>query len=259
MTSSSPVRVPSAVQIPELGPALGRVAMPSGPMSGRPFSLDDVRLELATSIFELAADARSWSSAGDREAAVDALNSAAWLGAWEAAVRGAAVYLTALIDERIAAAALESRMPGRRRKRLFLNDVERRALASRIGAPGITLTGSLEGLEQQGSRMRQSGVLDREALERWRAALMTTARKIESAWMELEDAAHAEWNRWTPLVEAGRSWRRPRWLLWLIAAVVLGVAIYVGLVVGGYIRGPAFLESFSRWWWDWWDRLVEPA
>jgi hypothetical protein len=221
--------------------------------------LDSIRLDLATSIFDLAADARSWSSAGDREAAVDALGPAAWLAGWEAAVRSAAASVSSIIDARIAAAAAEARMPSRRRKRLLLNDGERRAIASRLGAGGIALNESLEVLERETSRMRQSGVVDRDAAERWRLALTGVARKVESAWMDLEAAASVEWARWTPFVESARSWRRPRWLLWLIALVVLGTAIYVGLVVGGYLPGPAVLERFSSWWWDWWYRLVEPA
>lgn len=259
MTSSSPVQIPPAVQIPELGPALGRVAMPSQSSGLRGSSLDQIRLELATAIFELAADARSWSSAGDRAAAVDAVGRAAWLGAWEAAVRAAAERIANETNARIEAAAVEARIPARRRKKFPLSEAERRAMAARLGAGGIALNETLDALEKETRRMRESGVLDREAGDRWRNALTNAARKVESAWIALEVAARAEWDRWTPLVESARSWRRPRWLLWLITALVLAAAIYVGLVVGGYLKGPPFLDRFALWWWDWWDRLVEPA
>lgn len=259
MTSSSPVRIPPAVQIPELGPALGKVAMPSRREGFRGSSLDQIRLDLATAIFEMAADARSWSSAGDRQAAVDALGRSAWLGAWEAAVRSVAERVAAETDTRIEAAASEARIPRRRRKKLPLSEAERRAMAARLGAGGIGLNESLDLLDRESRRMRESGVLDREAGDRWRTALTSAARKIESAWLSLEGAARAEWERWTPLVESARSWRRPRWLLWLITATLLAAAIYIGLVVGGYLQGPPFLDRFAQWWWDWWDRLVEPA
>ncbi|MEO8199179.1 MAG: hypothetical protein ABI679_01535 [Gemmatimonadota bacterium] len=256
MTSSSPVRVLPAVQIPELGPALGRVAMPS---RGKATFLDQVRLDLATAIFDMAADARSWSSAGDRQAAVDSLGQSAWLGAWEAAVRTTALQVAAETDARIEAASLESRIPRARRKKLLLSQAERRSMAARLGTGGFALGESLALLHIENQRMRESGVLDRDAGERWRAALTTAARKVESAWISLEEEAQSEWARWTPLVESARAWRRPRWPLWLITAVLLSVAIYVGLVVGGYLHGPAFLDRFAQWWWDWWDRLVEPA
>ena len=262
MTPSTPVRVPPAIEIPELGPSLGRLALPTGwetTVRGRRVSLDEIRLELATAIFDLAADARSWSSAGDREAAVDTLGRSAWLGAWEIAVRSAGERLTAEIDARIRAAAEESKLPRRHRQKLLLTEPERRAVLARLGGGGVALVVGLEALDRAGHRVRAAGVLDREAGERWRDSLTTAARKLEASWLELELAADREWEHWTPLIESARNWRRPRWVLWAISAAVLGMAVYVGLVVGGYLQGPPFLDAFAAWWWDWWDRLVEPA
>jgi hypothetical protein len=31
---------------------------------------------------------------------------------------------------------------------------------------------------------------------------------------------------------------------------VLGAAVYLGLVLGGYVRVPPMLEGFARYWWD---------
>lgn len=255
---SSPVRVSSAVQIPELGPWLGRVALPAGESRSR-FALDSVRLELATAIFELAADARAWSSAGDRQAAVDELGRAGWLAAWEAAVRSAADLAARAVDDRIRQAAQESRIPARKLKRLLLSEGEKRALAARLGRGGFAFAEALEPLDRAGHRLREAGVLDREAGDRWRESMTGAARHLETAWLSLEDAADEEWHRWSPLVESVRAWRRPRWVLWTISAIVLLALVYVGLVVGGYLQGPRFLESFADWWWTWWDRLVEPA
>jgi hypothetical protein len=261
MTSSSPVRIPSAVQIPELGPALGRIALPAtvSPSDKTRFSLDSIRLELATAIFELTADARSWSSAGDRQAAVDALGRAAWLGAWDSAVGTAAEKAASEIDARISEAAEESRIPARRRKRLLLSDAEKRAITARLGRGGVALADGLDPLDLAGQRLREAGVLDREAGDRWRAALNRAAQTLEAAWLLLEDAAEEEWTRWSSLVESVRAWRRPRWILLAISLAVLALAIYVGLVVGGYLEGPPFLDAFAEWWWSWWDRMVEPA
>ena len=261
MTSSSPVSVSSAVPIPELGPWLGRVPLPAGTSSAPPtrFPLDTIRLELATAIFELAADARSWSSAGDRQAAVDELGRAGWLAAWETAVRGAAEVASRLIDARIQEAGLESRMPRRKLRRLFLSDAEKRAVAARLGRGGFAFAEALAPVEREGARLREAGVLDRAAFERWNEALTGAARHLEAAWLSLEAAADEEWHRWSPLVESVRAWHRPRWILWLITAVVVAAFVYAGLVVGGYLQGPGFLEGFADWWWRWWDRLVEPA
>jgi hypothetical protein len=261
MTSSSPVRVPPAVQIPELGPWLGRIPLSAGSGSApiQRLPLDSIRLDLATAIFELAADARSWSSAGDRQAAVDELGRSGWLAAWEAAVRGAAEVAVQAIDARIREAGQESRIPGRKLKRLFLSDPEKRALAARLGRGGFAFAEGLEPVDREGHRLREAGVLDREAGDRWREALTGAARSLEAAWLTLEEAATEEWHRWSPLVESVRTWRRPRWVLWGISAIVLAVLVYVGLVVGGYLQGPQFLEAFADWWWTWWDRLVEPA
>jgi len=261
MTSSSPVRVPSAVQIPELGPWLGRIPLPAGGSSAPPtrFPLDSIRLELATAIFELAADARSWSSAGDRQAAVDELGRSGWLAAWESAVRSAAELVSRLIDARIQEAGTESRMPRRKLRRLALSDGERRAIAARLGRGGFAFAEALAPVDREGGRLREAGVLDRAAFERWNEALTGAARHLEAAWLSLEEATNEEWERWTPLVESIRAWHRPRWILWIISAVVVVTLVYIGLVVGGYLQGPKFLEGFADWWWSWWDRLVEPA
>lgn len=261
MTSSSPVRVPSVIEIPELGPWLGRIPVPAGNNVGRStrLPLDPIRLELATAIFDLAADARSWSSAGDRQAAVDALGRAGWLAAWEAAVRGAADVAAGVIDARIEEAGKESRIPGRKLRRLFLSEPEKRALAARLGRGGFALAEAMAAIDQEGPRLRDAGVLDRDAGERWREALTGAARALEAAWLSLEEAASEEWHRWSSLVESVRAWRRSRWILWTISIIVVAALVYVGLVVGGYLEGPEFLEAFADWWWTWWDRLVEPA
>ena len=261
MTSSSPVRVPPAVEIPELGPWLGRIPLPAGSSSAPAlrFPLDGVRVELATAIFDMAADARAWSSAGDRQAAVDELGRAGWTGAWEAAVRSAADIVSAAIDARIRDAGQESRIPRRKLNRVLLSEAEKKALAARLGRGGYAFAEALEPVDREGHRLREAGVLDREAGERWRDALTGAARSLEVAWLSLEEAANEEWQRWSPLVESVRDWHRPGWIVWTVSAVVFSSLLYVGLVVGGYLQGPAFLEAFADWWWTWWDRLVEPV
>jgi hypothetical protein len=261
MTSSSPVQVPAVLEIPELGPALGRIALSAG--TGVPPSvqslLEPVRLDLTTAIFDLAADARSWSSAGDRQAAVDALARPAWVAAWEAAVRDAGARIAAEVDARIQSAAGESRIPRRKLRKALLSDGEKRAIVARLGRGGVTFMDGLAPLDRESQRVREAGVRDRDALERWRDSLTEAARGLESAWLSLEEATAEEAQRWSPLVESVRAWRRSWWLLMLISLATLAALLYVGLVIGGYLQGPPFLNAVAEWWWDWWDRLVEPA
>jgi hypothetical protein len=42
----------------------------------------------------------------------------------------------------------------------------------------------------------------------------------------------------------------PRWPLWLITALLLAGATYLGLVLGGYVRVPPPLERFAELWWS---------
>lgn len=245
--------------IPELGPALGRIALPPATHpETAPVPLDRIRLELATAVFELRDDAQTWYTTGDREAAVEALGRSAWLTAWEAAVRETATLVADLIDERIRAAAAESRLPRRRRERILLSLGERKAVQARLGAGGLGLHAALEELDQVGSEFKAHSA-DRARALAWQEALTGAARQLESAWIALEEAVAQEWERWTPLVESARRWRRPRWVAWIVTVVVLGVAVYVGLVIGGYLPTPPWLREVVRTWWETWDRIVEPV
>jgi len=167
--------------------------------------------------------------------------------------------MAAAVDARIAAAATESRIPKRRSRSLQLSPAEHRAMHARLGGGSLALATGMDGLERVAHEVRDAGLLDREAQNRWRGALTEAARRLETAWLELEEAVHQEWHRWTPLVESARRWRRPRWVVWTVSLVVVGLAIYVGLVLGGYLPGPRFLYAFASWWWNWWDRLVTPV
>jgi len=46
-----------------------------------------------------------------------------------------------------------------------------------------------------------------------------------------------------------QAWRLPRWPLWLLTALVLGGAVYLGLVLGGYVRVPPALAGLAEFWW----------
>jgi hypothetical protein len=63
-------------------------------------------------------------------------------------------------------------------------------------------------------------------------------------------AASREQERWTGEVESIRAWHRPLWPLWLITLLLLAIATYLGLILGGYVVVPPPLRSFAEFWWS---------
>lgn len=236
--------------VPELGPSLGRLSDPppgaeAGPLGAR---LDDIRLRLVTGLFELAGAARAFATAGDPDGAMATLNRVAWLALWEKAVAGSAERVTATVNARLEEAAAESRYPRARLRTTRLAPDDTRAIAARLGGGGGAFVAALDELEHAVHAASAHRSPDRSAA--WREALSAAARRLEAAWLALEEAAAAEQRRWMVDVERVRAWRFPRWPLWLLTAVVLGAAVYLGLVLGGYLRVPPALEGFAELWWS---------
>ena len=229
--------------IPELGPLLGRLAMPQGPASGL-VPLDDIRLRLVSEVFELAGAAREFAADGDTAAAVQSLNRHGWLAAWERAVDAAAERIAGRIDARFRSAAAESRLPARKLARRLLSPDERRGIAVRIGTGGSGLVEALDMMEataRQATRGAQA--------EGWRTAITAVARRLESAWTALEEAAAQEEAAWQEDIGEVRTWRRPRWPLWAITVAAVALATYLALVLGGFVNVPGFLRPVAEWWW----------
>lgn len=232
--------------IPELGPLLGRLT-DTEPLAGRRggVPLDDVRYGFVTSLFELSGAAREFAEAGDIDAAASSLGRYEWLAAWERAVAAVAERVVARLDARIEAAALESRLPVRRLAQLRPDDEERRAIAVRLGVSGGPFVAALDSLERTvpGAGRNPAGVAE------WQAALGLVARRLEVSWTALQEAADAEEAAWRGEIERVRAWRRPRWPLWLISAVVAALAVYLGLVLGGFVVVPPVLAPVARFSW----------
>jgi ABC-type Fe3+ transport system permease subunit len=87
-------------------------------------------------------------------------------------------------------------------------------------------------------------------LAAWHDALGHVARRLEVAWERLSAAAGDEEAAWDAEIERVRQWRRPRWPLWAITAMVFGVALYLGLVLGGFVPAPGVLRPFAEYWWS---------
>jgi hypothetical protein len=241
------------LEVPELGPSLGRliVPKPGANLAAHWISLEDIRITLVSQLFELAGDARRWAREGDRELALATLNAAAWDTAWGTAVESVAERAAATISDRLLAAARESRLPARHARHLPLDAAEVRAFASRLDAGSQPLRESLVLLDQlapaaRSERAPLAAVLD------WQAALTATARRLEAAWLALEETLREEWHKWGAEVEEVRAWRRPLWPLLLVAAAVLAVAGYTGLVLGGYLPVPGPLAPVAERIWASW-------
>jgi hypothetical protein len=68
--------------------------------------------------------------------------------------------------------------------------------------------------------------------------------------MALEDMSRAEQARWAAEVSEVRTWHRPTWPVWLVTAVVVGGAVYLGLVLGGYLPVPPALQGLATLVWS---------
>jgi hypothetical protein len=241
-----------AWNIPELGPSLGRLIDPplAAPARGAlDLTLDDIRLDLVTGIFDMAGAARSFATAGDRAGAIASLGRVAWLDRWERAVNTAAQRLAEAVNLRLHQAAAESRLPAAKLAPVLLSPEDTRAIASRIGSGGAGLVGALDALEQTVPAAAAPGSRGRSGQDDWQRALATTARRLESSWLALESASQREQERWMAEVHRVRAWRRPVWPLWVLTGVVFAVVTYLGLILGGYVAAPSFLRGFAEFWW----------
>jgi hypothetical protein len=243
-----------ALVIPELGPALGRLIAPPPPPPGSPahwIRLDDIRVAMVSQLFELLADARRWAGQGDRELAMATVNREAWETAWAKAVQDVAHRASQVISERMAAAAREARLPEKRISALALEAAEIRALAARLAHGSAPLHQALVELDYSASLAR-SDRAPIEAVHAWQEALAAAGRRLEAAWLALEEALLKEWRGWEAEIEDLRRWRRPRWPLWLAGVVLIGGSLYCGLVLGGYLPVPGLLRGpvealWARW------------
>jgi hypothetical protein len=240
-------------QVPELGPSLGRLSDPppdagAGPLGAR---LDDIRLRLVTGVFELAGAGRAFAAAGDPQGATASLSRVAWLALWEKAVAASAERVAATVNARLEEAAAESRFPRRRLRAALLTPDDTRAIAARLGGGGGPFVVALDQLDQAVNGMTTQRGREGPAAAEWRSALTAAARRLEAAWLALEQCAAAEQRRWQVDIDRVRAWRLPRWPLWLLTAIVLAGAIYLGLVLGGYLPVPPALAGFAELWWSW--------
>ena len=233
--------------LPELGPHLGRLCALADP-APRWVGLEDVRLDLATGVLELASAARAFGD--DQVAVAGALRRHEWLALWDDALRRAAERTVATIDEGLVSAATVVRLPRRRIAALRVTAEERDAITARLGAGAAPFVAALDRMDQLAAAIGRPGSAGAAAFDAWWGAVIDGARRLEAAWASLERAVASEELRWMPELRRVAAWRRPTWPLWLLTALVLALASWLGLVLGGYVPAPAWLRPLADFWWS---------
>lgn len=222
--------------LPELGPLLGRLLTPPAEPSAALANLETVRLELLGSLFQKAGAARALLAAGDESGARAAVGPAVWVELWEQAVSGAARGVAVEQERRLRDAARLSRYPAKRLAAALPDSEERRLLAGRLSAAG--------------SGLEEAVLLLGDDSRPWPEALRRVSGELQAAWDRLTATAQHEIAKAELRAAEIRSWRRP-WLPLLIAGtILLAAALWLGLVLGGYLRVPGWLTPFANWVWN---------
>jgi len=224
------------VELPELGPLLGRMLSPPAERTPVEAALDQIRLDLLTELFDRARAARDFLALDDAAGARSALGGSVWRGVWDRAVASASATVIREIEQRLREAAAVSRYPAKRLARSLPDAEARRLLAARLSAAGI-------GLEEASERLSDSA-------RPWPEILRRVSGELEASWNRLLAAAGAELAGWEPLAAAIRSWRRPWRPLLVVSGVLLLIALWLGLVLGGFLAAPGWLRPLTSWVWN---------
>jgi len=228
--------------VPEMGPALGRLIVPR--RLAEPWvPIDDLRESLATRVIESAGAARRDAADAAPARALTQLDRDVWSGAWEDVVHRTADRVATALDRELLLAARRVRMPQRRAQRLALTAAERRALAARLASGGDGFEQAVDGVGRTTAVLRQAWPGDPEVRRDWQDAQLFAARRLEAAWLSLETLVEHERSRWAPELQAVLSWRPPLWPVFVVWTPLAVLAIWLGLVVGGYLPAPSWLAA----------------
>ncbi|MGE0441111.1 MAG: hypothetical protein AB7S39_11550 [Gemmatimonadales bacterium] len=224
------------VDLPEIGPYLGRLADVTRSFEHPDVDLDRVRLDLVSELFEQAAIARGFLLTGDTGGARAALDRAVWSKLWREAADRATERTVAAVTGRLERAAASVRYPRRLLAASLPSAEDRAMLAARIDAAGIPL-------EERVARGFPTGV-------GWWEAVRQTTTALEDSWEALEEIVRDELRRTEPAVSAIGAWR-PSLIPWFVALGLAALATgWVGLVLGGYLPTPVWLRGFHDWFWS---------
>jgi hypothetical protein len=105
----------------------------------------------------------------------------------------------------------------------------------------------LDEVETCGSRAVSATGLERDAIAAWQGALCTAGRRLEAAWLALEDAVDQEAAHWVAIAGEVSRWRPRLWPMLVFSALAVGAALWLGLVLGGYVTPPEWLKVIWPW------------
>jgi len=83
----------------------------------------------------------------------------------------------------------------------------------------------------------------------WGEAIRRTAGELTGAWDQLRAMARQEYDTWDRRTSQIREWRRPWRPLVLVGVAFLLLAAWLGLVLGGFLPVPVFLQPLADWYW----------
>ena len=224
---------PTDTIVPELGPLLGRLAHPE-PRGPALFPLDDIRLDLLSALYARSGLARREFADRKPDLARHQLSREVWLAVWQDAAGRAADRVLEQMDQDLADAAAESRMPAGVRERMKPGEEDRRVTRNRIMSAGIPL-------EQ---------IDPPETATQWEDGLLRAAMALDASWERLEQVVLEERAAYLGSVERVRRWRRSRAVLWAGAAAGITLALLLGLSLGGYLPAPGPLGALQDWFWS---------
>ena len=222
------------MSLPELGPLLGSLTAPAE-REGAAADLDRVRLAMVSALFERSAAARKLLQNGDATGARSRIGAAAWIGIWDDTAKRSAAALVKKVEHDFREAALQSRYPKTRLARELPSAEDRAMLTARLSAAGLGLEAAAPALDDPGAA--------------WAPALRRAAGELEQAWQRLMETAQTELSRWNARVRYVAEWRRPWWPLLLGVGLALALAIWAGLVLGGYLPVPGWFLPVAEWFW----------
>jgi hypothetical protein len=236
---NAPLKLLMPLRVPELAPCLGRIIVPRR-LAALWVPLDDIREELATRVLELGSEGRE---ATVRRSILETTGRGAWAAAWDNAVRRSALRVADVLDAEVTRAARRVRLPRRLLRRHLLSNAEKRAIAARLGTGAGAFVTALDELDAAAGRVADATVLDKDAYAAWQEALRTVARRLEAAWLALENEVDAEQRRWAPEIDAVAAWRPPLWPVFLFWTPLATVLVWLGLILGGYVPAPQWLAA----------------
>ena len=134
-------------------------------------------------------------------------------------------------------------MSRREARRRLLSAAERRAIAARLGSGAERFVAALDALDAAAGQARKASVLDKDAHAEWQEALRTAARRLEAAWLALEDELAAEARRWAAEIAAVTAWRRSLLPIFAVWTPLTAAGIWFALMLGGFLPAPPWLAT----------------